>query len=195
MKLILGTASLGPIAYGEGIVNPPSSEEVNKILDCAASGGIETLEGAEAYQCDPLLQDTRFNLIYKVTHPYDLNSKLVDLERDYLMGLMYHHSYTSRPQMPLLDARIQYIGASVYDYLQLIGSEGILEVPLNIEDGRFKAITAPCKLARSVFGRGTLLKQYSIKECLDFVKAIPSVHGIVVGVNSTTELEQILKVW
>ena len=196
MKLILGTASFGPVAYGEGVVEPPTSDEIARILDVAHKGGIRTLESAEAYKVDlDILSDPRFQLIYKVTHPYDLNTILVDFERDYLTGLLYHHSYESRAQMPIDDSRIQYRGASVYSHGQLSGQEDMVEVPLNIEDTTFKNLTSPCKLVRSVFGRGKLLKQYSVKECLDFVKANPTVHGVIVGVNAAREMEEILKAW
>jgi hypothetical protein len=71
----------------------------------------------------------------------------------------------------------------------------MVEVPLNLENHKFKGFTSPCKLARSVFGRGALLKQYSVKECLDYVKSISSVHAVVVGVNTVKEMEEILKAW
>lgn len=195
MKLILGTASFGPKPYGEGVTEPISLSDIASILEHAKHGGIKTLEGAEAYKCDAVLTNHFFDLIYKVTHPYSLDRVLESTGRHSLMGLLYHHGYESKSQLPLQHRRISYGGASIYSHKQLTGSEEMVEVPLNLENREFESFTAPCKLVRSVFGRGSLLKKYSVKECLDYVKSVPNVHGVIVGVNSVRELEEILKAW
>lgn len=194
MKLILGTAEFGPKAYGTA-TEPIPLAEVEKIFRIAYKGGIETLEGAESYKCDTLLQNTAFNVIYKVTHPYNLDGILKRLQRTRLTGLLYHHGFITPSQMPLQDVRIDYRGSSVYSHKQILGSEDIIEVPLNIENTEFEKVGATVKLVRSVFGRGELLKKYSVKDCLDFIKKNSTVHGVVVGVNSGRELEEILKYW
>lgn len=196
-KLILGTAEFGPKPYGTA-KEPIALQEIDGILTLASKGGITILEGAEAYGCDAVLQNPKFDVIYKVTHPYSLNKVLKRLNRTELMGLMYHHGYKTAGQRLIVgdrDNRCLYYGASIYQYTQHRGFEDIVEVPLNLEDNRFEKFTAPVKLVRSVFGRGELLKKYTVKECLDYVKSVPNVHGVVVGVNSKKELEEILKEW
>jgi hypothetical protein len=194
MKLILGTAEFGPKAYGTA-KEPLTVAEIEKILRLARMGGIKILEGAESYGCDDILKNSYFDVIYKVKHPYNLNRILSSLERQRLTGLLYHHTFDSPAQMPLASNLVDYVGSSVYNYKQVLGREGILEVPLNLEDKTFEKISAPVKLVRSVFGRGELLTKYSVKECLDYVRNNPTVHGIIVGVNSSRELEQILESW
>lgn len=195
MKLILGTAEFGPKAYGEGVREPISLNNIRNILECAKRGGIDILEGAEAYNCDELLSDPTFDLIYKVTSPYSLDRILTRTGRCKLMGLMYHHGYETQSQMPQSDNRVDYLGSSVYSFKQLTGQEGMAEVPLNLENRGFEKLTAPVKLVRSVFGRGELLKRHSVKECLAYVKGLPNVHGVVVGVNSVAELQEIIDIW
>lgn len=195
-KLILGTAEFGPIAYGEGRTEPISLTDIRMILQAAKRGGISILEGAEAYDCDEVLQDLTFDLIYKVRHPYNLGRVLERTGRRELMGLLYHHSEVSRGNdVGNTRCIAGYWGASIYSYKQLNGNETMIEVPLNLENREFENLTAPCKLVRSVFGRGKLLETHTVKECLDYVKSLPNVHGVVVGVNSVRELEQILEAW
>lgn len=195
MKLILGTAEFGPVPYGTA-KEPISLAEIDGILNLASKAGITILEGSEFYHCDATLQNPKFDVIYKVDSPYSLNRCLHNTGRNHFMGLLYHHhSKDTKAQMPQRDPRISYSGSSVYSHNQILGSEDMIEVPLNIENREFENVTAPVKLVRSVFGRGELLKKYSVKECLDFVRSNPTVHGVIVGVNSKVELEQILKAW
>jgi hypothetical protein len=194
MKLILGTANMGPKPYGlqqQAI----GFNEVRFILNAAKRYGITMLEGSEAYNCDDALQYGKFDIIYKVTHPYNLNRVLEGLSRTSLLGLMYHHGFETRAQTMTHDPRVTYTGASIYTAGQLSGTEQIVEVPLNIEKRDFESLTAPCKIVRSVFGRGELLKKYSVKDCLDYVKSIPNVHGVIVGVNNVKELDEVMKAW
>lgn len=193
MKLILGTASFGPKAYGL-CTEPISLNTIRAIMECAKHGGITTLEGAEAYGCNNVLNEY-FDLIYKVTHPYSLDRVLNNLGRQRLLGLMYHHGYTTKSQSYKQHPNLDYFGASVYNRGQITGQETMVEVPLNLENREFEKVEAPCKLVRSVFGRGELLKKYSVKECLDYVRSIPNIHGVVIGVNTVGELEEILKEW
>lgn len=194
-KLILGTAEFSPKAYGDGVTDPVSLNEVRMILNKAKQGGINILEGAEDYHCDEVLQDLRFELIYKVRHPYSLNTILERTQRTSLMGLMYHHWPEQKAFWPAKDPRVMYTGVSVYTHGQVHSHSDMVEVPLNLEDRRFEKLDATCKLARSVFGRGKLLKQYSVKDCLDYVKSLQNVHGVVIGVNSVKELDEVLKAW
>lgn len=196
-KLILGTAEFGPTPYGHGIKEPVSLNDIRMIMNCAKRGGIEILEGAEAYKCDEVLQDLNFDLIYKVDHPYSLDRVLDRTGRTSLMGLLIHqHDIERKSQSVFPDRRVLYTGSSVYSHKQLLGTEQMIEVPLNMNSREFETSTAPCKLVRSVFGRGQLLQEgRTVKECLDYVKSIKNVHGVIVGVNSVKELEEILKAW
>jgi hypothetical protein len=193
-KLILGTASFGPVPYGAGVTKRIDLMEIEYILKAAKYGGIDMLEGSELYGCDEVLSD-KFELIYKVKHPYSISKAMVNLKRNRLMGLLYHHHQASKSQDMKHYPNVDYVGASVYDFKQLTGQEEMIEVPLNIEDTRFANITAPCKLVRSVFGRGELLKKYTVKECLAFVKNNPTVQGVIVGVNSLKEMNEVLEAW
>jgi hypothetical protein len=193
-KLILGTASFGPVPYGAGVTKRIDLMEIEYILKAAKYGGIDILEGSELYGCDEVLSD-KFELIYKVKHPYTINKVLRDVKRNRLMGLLYHHSQNSRAQDVKRYPNVDYSGASIYDSKQLTSQEEMIEVPLNIEDIRFANTIVPCKLVRSVFGRGELLKKYSVQECLDFVKNNPTIHGVIVGVNSLKEMNEILEAW
>jgi hypothetical protein len=192
-KLILGTANMGVKPYGT-LKEQLSLNEINRILDYARANGITTLESSEAYFCDPVLR-ANFDLIYKVTHPYSLNRVLNQLGRTHLLGLMYHHGFDTLVNSISPDDRVLYRGASIYDYRQLDGSEDMIEVHLNIENREFEAIRAKCVLARSVFGRGELLKKYSIKECLSYVAKLPNIHGVVVGVDNVAQLKEIVEAW
>ena len=194
MKLILGTAEFGPTPYGTA-KEPIALAEIDGILKMAHHAGIEILEGAESYKCDAVLQNPKFDIIYKVQSPFSLDRILGRINKSHLMGLLYHHTYETKGQMPYNDIRVIYRGSSVYKHQQILGSEEMIEVPLNLENREFEHTFAPVKIVRSVFGRGELLKKYTIKECLDFVKSNPTVHGVVIGVNSKQELEEILKNW
>jgi len=194
-KLILGTAEFGPKAYGEGRTDPIPLTEIEKILKLARLGGIKILEGAESYNCDEILKNSYFDIIYKVNHPYNLDRILASLARTRLTGLLYHHTFDSPAQTVVPSPKVDYTGSSVYSFKQILGREEMLEVPLNLDNREFEKITAPVKLARSVFGRGKLLEKYSVKECLDYVKFNPTVHGVVIGVNSADELREVLSAW
>lgn len=195
MKLILGTAEFGPVPYGTA-KDPVPLAEIDGILNLAAKGGITILEGSEYYGCDVVLQNPKFDVIYKVDSPYSLDRCLMNTGRNRFMGLLYHHHDAhTKAQMPQKDPRVSYVGSAVYSHSQILGSEDMIQVPLNIDNREFEKVTAPVKIVRSIFGRGELLKKYSVKECLDFVKGNPTVHGVIVGVNSKAELEEVLKAW
>lgn len=193
-KLILGTAEFGPKAYATA-KEPLSLNLIRIIMNAAHHYGITTLEGAEDYHCDEVLKDLRFELIYKVRHPYNIHQVLENTGRRNLLGLMYHHWPTDRASQVMKHPALSYTGSSVYTHGQVSSSDEMVEVPLNLENKTFEKMTAPCKLVRSVFNRGELLKTKTVKECLDYVKSLPNIHGVVVGVNSVAELEEIVKQW
>lgn len=193
-KLILGTANFGLKAYGQ-LSEPLSMNDISFILDYARKHGISLLESSELYDCDVALGRQEFDLIYKVKHPYNLDRIMEKLGRSSLLGLLYHHGYNTFKQEVRKDARVQYNGASVYHKDQLVGTEGMIEVPLNLENREFENTVYPCKIVRSVFGRGELLKRYTVKECLNYVKHNSTIHGVIVGVDSIKQLEEICRIW
>ena len=192
-KLILGTANMGVKPYGS-MTEQMSLNEINRIIDYARANGIKTLESSEAYLCDPVLS-LKFDLIYKVTHPYSIDTIKQNLGRDRFLGLLYHHGYKTRAVDMRHHSGVDYVGSSVYNAGQISPNDEMIEVPLNLDNREFEKVTAPCKLVRSVFGRGELLKKYTIKECLDFVKNNPTVHGVVIGVDNVAQLAEIVSVW
>ena len=194
MKLILGTANWSRRPYGL-LKEPLSLNLISQITDFARKNGITTLESAEAYGCDESLGHTSFDLIYKVTHPYNLNRIKEKLGRREFMGLLYHHGQDTRGVSMKQHLEVHYVGSSVYTRGQVDPNDQMVEVPLNLENREFENFVAPCKIVRGVFGRGELLKKYSIKECLDFIKGNKTVHGVVVGVDNIKQLEEILEAW
>lgn len=193
-KLILGTANFGPKPYGV-LEKPLGLVDIRFILEFAKKHGITMLEGSELYGCDELLNDPTFDLIYKVKHPYNLGRVLERTGRKTLMGLMYHHSETTKAQKLHPHPAVGYQGASIYNFKQLLNTEDMVEVPLNLDDRTFEKADYDCKIVRSVFGRGELFKKYSVKECLDYIKGLSNVHGVVIGVDSVGQLEQVLEAW
>lgn len=176
MPLILGTAEFNPKGYAG--TKCPSKKEITKILHLAWEGGIRTLDCAEAYNCyDPL------NPLYTKFHRIWKNRERVTYRRNY-----YHYKQTEK--------RLEGIThASVYTLDQLMGLQSAI-VPVNLNNTTFtwQMFKTPLYF-RSVFDRGLLLKQgYSVRGCLKFVKKFPN-DGVIVGVKSAKELEEILKVW
>lgn len=173
MKLILGTAEFGMRPYGDGITAPPNRQEILKILNLAWESGIDTLDTADTYGTEAITDlFGGFKQIFK--------SRKVQ-------GAYYHYAPG--------ESRIEGVKqASVYDLEQVQGLDSVI-VPLNINNTLFKDVKAPIVYVRSVFDRGKLLKEgYTVKDCLTFVKR-HSPQGVIVGVNSVKELEDILKAW
>jgi hypothetical protein len=168
--LILGTAEFGHPDY----VPFPDRKEMVKILNLAYSSGIRLLDTADTYNLEGL--EGLFGGFRK------LNKSRTDKEA------FYHY----RP----LESRIEGVTrASIYDLEQLEGLKEVI-LPLNINNTLFVGISwgmGTKRYARSVFDKGTLLSEgYSVKDCLDFVKRHP-VDGVIVGVRSVKELEEILR--
>lgn len=174
MQLILGTAEFGK-AYGEGVKEPPSEQEVVKILNLAWEAGIKALDTADTYGLDKVRPYFgRFGEIYKTRDLKDPKT-------------WYHYQPFEIP--------VKTTQASVYNREQLEGLNSVI-VPLSIGNTEFAYnLGVPTVYARSVFNRGKLLKDgYTVRDCISFVKR-HSPNGIIVGVNSVQELEEILKVW
>ncbi len=103
-----------------------------------------------------------------------------------MKGAWYHY----KQDEPRLSGLQQ---ASVYNLGQLTGLKDVI-VPLNINNVLFAhPLFKRTVYFRSVFDRGRLLKQgYTIKDCLSFVKRHKN-DGVIVGVNTEKELQEVLK--
>ena len=172
MKLILGTREFGS-AYGEGVQIPPSNPEIIKILNLAWESGIRTLDTADTYGTEG---------VEKYFGEFDRLFKSRTIK-----DAWYHY----QPYEPPLKGIKK---ASVYTREQLADLDNVV-IPLNIHNTEFVGVKAPIVYIRSIFDRGKLLAQgYSVKDCLSFVKR-HNPQGVIVGVNSLKELEEILSVW
>lgn len=173
MELILGTAEFNPEGYAG---KPrPSTKEILRIFNLAWEGGIRTLDCAVDYYCEDALEYALY---------FDKMIKSRKLGR----GQWYHYKQTEER----IDSVEQ---ASVYTIEQFRGLKKAV-VPFNIDNLEFVGLLGTnIVYARSVFDRGRLLeKGYTVKDCLSFVKRHP-LAGVIVGVNSVKELEEILKAW
>jgi hypothetical protein len=192
-RLILGTAEFAP----QGYAGYPalSATEIGSILSLAKEGGINILDTADSYDCyaDLRLRAKGF-CIYTKTRDWKVQLNWGDNE---LRGILYHYQNVEAPvELPFVHRWVN-LGVSVYNKSQLPANVSrILQVPFNLENREFAECFNDYRtvFVRSVFGRGELLKKYSIKECLDFVKAYRP-DGVIVGVRSTKELEDILTAW
>ncbi len=191
--LILGTAEFSLTGYaGKPCL---SIGAVRDILKLAKEGGITLLDTAESYGCTDLLQTfAKGFCIYTKTRDWKVQLDWGDNE---LRGILYHYQPNEAVKdLPFVHRWVN-LGASVYDKAQLPSNTSrILQVPFNIENREFEGVFDDYRtvFVRSVFGRGKLLEKYSVKECLDFVKAYRP-DGVIVGVNSARELEGILTAW
>lgn len=172
-KLILGTAEFNPAGYAGKPC--PSNQEIVRILNRAWEGGVRTLDCADTYGTENI-EDffggfDRINKTRTCTLPC----------------YWYHY----KPDEPLQAVQ----KASVYEIEQLAGLDEAI-VPMSINNTDFiNSCTSCIPYVRSVFDRGRLLDQgYSVRDCLSFV-ARQKIKGVIVGVNSVKELEEILTAW
>lgn len=181
MKLILGTAEFCKTPYGEGIASPPSRQEIVKILNMAYDSGITTLDTSDQYDYLDGMQEL-FNGFSRIE-----KSRTIPEDRRYF-GPPYYHYKQDEAIQPGIDR------ASVYTKEQLKGLTSAI-IPVSINRTDLISLAPTHWYARSVFDRGRLLKEgYAVKDCLSFVKR-QHPNGVIIGVNSVAELEEILKAW
>lgn len=174
MDLILGCAEFNKDGYaGKPPIPVP---EIVRILNLAWTKGIRTLDCANTYGTDHV--EGLFNGFERLNKTRNL---------PLLKGLYYHYKPGETPEW--------YENVSVYDLEQLQGAKKAI-VPMSIADTRFCHIKHLEKMyARSVFNRGKLLEEgYSVYDCLAFVRR-QHLDGVIVGVNSLEELNEILLSW
>lgn len=191
MNLILGTAEWIPSGYAGKPC--PSEKELRRTLALAKEAGIRMIDTAEGYYCyNRLKKYAKGFCIYTKTRDWQVH---LDWGENELRGILYHYTQEEKPvELPFIHRWIN-LGVSVYTREQLPENKmRILQVPFNIENKVFEDVfdTYRTVYIRSVFNRGELLKKYSIKDCLKFVEQYRS-DGVIVGVSSAKELEEILK--
>jgi len=173
-QLILGTAEFGHPNYAPF----PTKLQILRILNLAWEAGIITLDTADSYNCNDLLSNW--------AQPFSLMVKTRDIDKVKNNNYIYHYQMQEKPIEGILEA-------SVYTEEQMAGLNTVI-IPFNINDTYLAKIYVPEVFMRSVFGNGQLLKEYTVKDCLDFVKRHEPT-GIIIGVRSERELEEILKVY
>ncbi len=190
-KLVLGTAEFNPAGYnGEA---PPSLAEIKRIFALAREAGINLLDTASSYNCYEVIKnEARGFSIYTKTRDWIIPLDWGDNE---LRGILYHYQPgEDEKELPFVHRWVN-LGVSVYDPLQLPTNKlRILQVPLNLGNPQFANVFTDYRtvFVRSVFARGQLLKEHSIKECLEYVAQFRP-DGIIIGVKTVKELEEILK--
>lgn len=168
-QLVLGTAEFGHPEYAPH----PTRQEIVRILNLAWRAGIRTLDTADTYN--------GYNGLYG---GFKLLEKTRAIGRD-----IYHY----QPGEAAKDVK----RASVYDVAQLTDQLELAIVPIHINKTDFiRRYPQRCAVfARSVFANGKLFEEgYSVFDCLDFVNRLP-LTGVIVGVRSVKELEQILEAY
>ena len=191
MSLILGTAEFDPQGYADnGVID---DSEKRKILACAKEGGINMIDTAEGYNChDYLKKEAKGFSIYTKTRDWKVN---LDWGNNELRGLLYHYKQEEAPvELPFIHRWLN-LGVSVYSEAQIPENRlRILQIPFSLSNRKFEGVFDAFRtvFVRSIFNRGELLRRYSVKDCLDFVKQYRPC-GIIVGVKTALELEEILK--
>ncbi len=199
MRLILGTAAFGT-KYGANGYPKPTRAQVEDILDVARAGGITMVDTAPAYGDMPEFDG--FDVVTKT--PWDGSDAYAVLV----------HDPDGVTEMRALARRRNYgVGISVYTPAQLERALAfplemdVVQIPLSIADGRFLPYLEELHLrgievhARSVFLQGALLMdsppievpRRTVAECLGFALA-QLVDGVVVGVHTAAQLEELLAV-
>ena len=188
MKIYIGTANWGK-PYGMNQVKV-SNGEIDKILTLADKNdcGIET---AWDYDCMDKLRGLgdQFDIIFKgdMGHHFDWAFNMIGE----VSPMKHHAPYGS------------YDSKSVYNPSDADMSEVDVEFPYNIIDQRFNEYmgnTNSFCIARSVFIQGLAFKMPDFHGipfyhlCWNFVRNNPNIDGIVVGVDTAEQLQDILTI-
>ena len=191
-SLILGTAEFNPAGYAN--IAPLEDAEKRRILGLARECGINMIDTAESYNSGEFIKNNAKGFcIYTKTRDWKVQ---LDWGPNELRGILYHYQPTENPiQLPFIHRWVN-LGVSVYDQAQIPDERRILQIPYNIEMPEFERCFTTHRnvFVRSVFGRGTLLETHTLADCLaDVLKHRPD--GIIVGVKSARELEDIILAW
>lgn len=165
--------------------------EPQKIIDCAHEAGIRWLDTASGYpvQC----ARSGWSIVTKL--------KADELANAGLQLIGSHVILAHEPKAEHLVRACKAAGykgqIGVSQYWPDVRPQwaSVVQWPLNLADRRYATSVKPyfTVFARSVFLQGKLLQMgYSVSDCLGFVLRQP-VDYVVVGVNSVTEMEQIIR--
>ena len=210
MEVILGTANFGK-EYGHRS-KLVSQREIHKILMKAYNLGITKIETAFDYNCLEQLGELgrNFELIFKCDTLQEAESV-----RDWRgkVTLMKHH----RPYKEMGKYSSAWKHWSIYDASDIPKfmdwKPESIEVPFNIVDQRFRrgsnlirehyeggGSSNPRSYARSVFIQGLAFSMPDFHGipfyhlCWNLVRNNPNIDGIVVGVDSAKQLEDIMNI-
>lgn len=179
-ELILGTAEFNKDGYAG---KPPlEKREIIRILNTAWEGGIRTLDDADTYNTE-WIRDFYSGF-------FRLNKSRWDSCYEPAYNDFYHYKADEEVKPYVLQA-------SVYTKSQVKNLTDAI-VPLNINNLTFSHdVFSDTErfIARSIFDRGRLLDEgYTVHDCLSFVyRHAPK--GVIVGVSSVKELQEILTAW
>ena len=197
MKLILGTANFGQEYRG---VLVPRSEQ-KKIWSLCRARCIDTVDTSTAY--GQMIIPYDFKVIRKIVKGDRLQlgyyKTLIHHREDY--GLFSHFNYG-------ID------GVSIYKPEDLLGLDlnmmNLIQLPINKGDMKLNGdrwVNSWSNWlkelkqheieihARSIFGGREFISQFGLNGCMQYVKSIPEVDGIVVGVENCDQLEEIIEVY
>ena len=198
MKLILGTANF----YHEYGINGVQlrHSEIDRILDTAREAGIEYIDTAPAYL-------NRWN-DWDMLHVPDFTGFKM-IQKTPWQGrawALLQHNPDGIP--PARNELVENVGISIYTVEQMQAALhypiDIIQLPMNIADNRFIPYLPELHKrgvevhARSVFLQGALLTgrkvpKFTAEQCLAFVLA-QDVDGVVVGVNTAEQLQELVNV-
>jgi hypothetical protein len=185
MKIYVGTANWGQ-EYGINKVKV-SPGEIDKILEVADANdcGIET---AWDYNCMEALRglSDQFDIIFKCDTAEQLEASRQIMGRS-ILPMKHHPPYRS------------WANRSIYS--PEYHSDYVTEFPYNIVDQRFRYYSGTqMALARSVFIQGLAFGMPDFHGipfyhlCWNFVRNNPNIDGIVVGVDTSEQLKDILSI-
>jgi aryl-alcohol dehydrogenase-like predicted oxidoreductase len=180
-----------------GITNKrgqPSRKECEKIIETALDAGIVYYDTAAYYgDADLILSAclprdgvkvvSKARTVREAMHSVNL----FDDQLYALLGVMW-------------DTIFPKFGKSVYWPDSIDSSLDLVQMPINLADGRNLVLAQWCKdhgievHARSVFLQGLLLERgATVRQCLKFVLDQPNVDVALVGANSADELKAIIE--
>ena len=198
MKLMLGTANF----YHEYGINGVqlSHSGIDRILDTAREAGIEYIDTAPAYL-------NRWN-DWDMLHVPDFSGFKI-IQKTPWQGrawALLQHDPDGTP--PARNELVEKVGISIYTPEQMQAALcyplDIIQLPMNIADNRFIPYLPELHKrgievhARSVFLQGALLEgrgvpKFTAEQCLAFTLA-QDVDGVIVGVNTAEQLQELVKV-
>ncbi len=179
-RFVLGTANFCREYNGHRV------KDVGKILDYCKEVGIEWLDVATGYRTQNIGVDE-----WDETRNWQRILKLRqgEVSRYCSSDIVLAHDPSNPPSCKC-------DGESYYDLVDW-KAPAFAEVPYSIADRRWENIINNSKLtrfiARSVFLKGELLKDFTPYECISFVLMNPNIYKVVIGTDSLEQLKRTLE--